>query len=144
MSTGVWPRGAAGLAQTTVADAMHQGVFSCPRGASLAEVASLMAARRVHAVVVLDDAAKDDSLWGVISDLDLVAAATVRDLETQTAGGTAASPALRVEPDDTLQHAAQVMTEHGAAHLIVVDSAGRPFGVLSTLDIADALAELHS
>jgi CBS domain-containing protein len=32
------------------------------------------------------------------------------------------------------------MTEHAAAHLLVVDGEGRPRGVLSTLDVAAALA----
>jgi CBS domain-containing protein len=32
------------------------------------------------------------------------------------------------------------MTEHGTAHLVVVDDAGRrPVGVVSTLDVAEAL-----
>jgi CBS domain-containing protein len=35
-----------------------------------------------------------------------------------------------------------MMTEHAVAHLLVVDDeSGRPVGVLSTLDIAHALAE---
>ena len=123
MRTVAWPRGAAALSRATVADAMHEGVFSCPRTASLAAVAEVMAARRVHAVVVLDDPEDSRSLWGVISDLDLVAAASVRDLEAQTAGATAASPALTVGQDETLQRAAQLMTEHSAAHLVVVDAA---------------------
>ena len=81
-------------------------------------------------------------MWGVISDLDLVAAAGVRDLDAQSAGGSAATPALAIAPDDTLQRAAQMMTEHAAAHLLVVDHAsGEPVGVLSTLDMARVLAE---
>ena len=49
MSTVAWPRGDGALSRATVANAMHEGVFSCPRTASLAAVAELMAARRVHA-----------------------------------------------------------------------------------------------
>ena len=123
-----------------VADAMHEGVLTCARSSSLEDVARLMAERRVHCVVVTDEA-DAESLWGVVSDLDLVAAAGVRELDEQSAGATAATAALTVSPDETLQRAAQLMTEHGTAHLVVVDpSSGRPVGVLSTIDVAAALA----
>ena len=47
-----------------------------------------------------------------------------------------------VAPDETLERAAQLMTEHSTAHLIVVDpQRQRPIGVLSTLDIAASLGE---
>jgi CBS domain-containing protein len=129
----------AGLAGTTVAEAMHAGVYSCPSDATLLDVARLMATRRVHAVIV-EDAAGSDGLVGLISDLDLIAASTVRELDAQAAGGSAGSPALTVSPDDTLEHAARLMTKHGTAHLVVIDPRdGVATGVLSTIDIVNAL-----
>lgn len=123
-----------------VRDAMTDTVLSCPQDTPLSAVAELMAARGVHCIVVAD--AADVAVWGVISDLDLVAAAGVRDLDTQSAGGSAATPAIAIGPADTLQRAAQMMTEHSVAHLLVVDDvSGRPVGVLSTLDVARVLAE---
>ncbi|HEX3291873.1 MAG TPA: CBS domain-containing protein [Gaiella sp.] len=130
----------AGLNGTPVREAMHEGVLSCTTATPLSTVAELMASNDVHCVVVTDE--RDASVWGVISDLDLVAAAGVRDLDAQSAGGSAATPALAIAPDDTLRRAAQMMTEHAAAHLLVVDEeSGAPVGVLSTLDIARLLAE---
>jgi CBS domain-containing protein len=133
---------AGGLEAIEVRAVMHEGVLSCSSDAPLSAVAELMSAERVHCVVV--DRATDEpsTVWGVISDLDLVAAANVRDLDAQAAGGSAASPAVKTVPDDTLRRAAQLMTEHATSHLIVVDpTSGRPVGVISTLDIARALAE---
>lgn len=124
-----------------VSDAMHHGVLTCSRDASLARVAELMATHRVHCVVVTDDGQDGGSLWGLVSDLDLVAAASVRDLEHQSAGATAATKALTISPKVTLQRAAQLMTEHGTAHLVVVDPERRPVGILSTLDVATALSK---
>ena len=83
-----------------VADAMHWGLVSCPSGASLTSVAALMTDERVHCVVVIDDLSSMGSLWGVISDLDLIAAASVRGLAEQTAGGTAMTPAVTIAPDE--------------------------------------------
>jgi CBS domain-containing protein len=120
---------------------MHQGVITCGRDESLSIVAELMVRNRVHSVVVTDDPGSGSALWGVVSDLDLVAAASVRDLDEQVAGGTAVTAALTISPAETLQRAAQLMTEHGTAHLIVVDGETlRPVGVLSTLDLAAAFS----
>jgi CBS domain-containing protein len=128
------------LAEIRVGDAMHAGVLTCDRDESLSEVARKMADQSVHCIVVGSNG-DGGPAWGVVSDLDLVAAAMVRDLDEQSAAGSAASPVLMVTPDETLERAAQLMTEHGTAHLLVVDGPGlEPVGVLSTLDIAASLS----
>jgi CBS domain-containing protein len=49
-----------------------------------------------------------------------------------------------VTKDERLDRAAQVMSESANAHLAVVDElTGRPAGVLSTLDVAGAVAADH-
>ena len=117
---------------------MSWGVVSCPADASLETVAALMSAERIHCVVVMDG---DTSVWGVVSDLDLVAAASVRSLAEQRAGGTAMRPAVTVEPSESLAVAARLMARAGVTHLVVVDPVERrPVGVLSTLDLAGALS----
>ncbi len=120
---------------------MHPSLVSCARNASLKSVAELMAGRRVHCVVVTDDPSDALALWGVVSDLDLVAAASVRELDEQTAGVTAATPAITIGPSDSLQRAGYLMIKHDVSHLVVVDpSLRRPVGVISTLDLATVLA----
>ena len=128
-------------ANIRVGEVMHRGVLVRGRETPLTEIARLMAAYHVHAIVIADDPDDAAALWGIVSDLDLVAAASVRDLDEQVAGATAASPALMVAPDETLHRAAQLLTEHATTHLVVVDPRrSRPIGVLSTLDVARALA----
>lgn len=125
---------------TRVAEVMTWGLVSCAFDASLATVARLMSTEQVHCVVVLDGP-RAGPLWGVVSDLDLVAAASVRPLAGQRAGGTAMRPAVTIGPSESLQDAARLMTRSGVAHLVVVDPVERrPVGVLSTLDIAAALS----
>jgi CBS domain-containing protein len=129
------------MATLRVEDAMHRGVLTCERETALSEVARTMAEQRVHCIVVENGSGDPGPVWGVVSDLDLVAAASVRDLAEQTAGGSASSPVLMVVAGETLERAAQLMTEHASAHLVVVDDVTlRPVGVLSTLDIAATLA----
>ena len=125
---------------TRVADAMHWGLVHCPPDAPLSTVAALMSDERVHCVVVAEDPSDAKSMWGVISDLDLVAASTVRPLDGQRAGGTAMKPAVTAFPRESLAAAAERMTRLGVSHLVVVDDVGqRPLGVISTLDIAAVL-----
>ena len=128
------------IAPLRVAAVMHWGVVSCPADASLDIVAALMSAERIHCVVVVHDS-DAGTLWGVVSDLDLVAAASVRPLAEQRAGGTAMRPAVTIAPSASLEDAARLMTRTGVSHLVVVDAVGRrPVGILSTLDLAGALA----
>ena len=66
-----------------VADAMSHGVIHCAPETPLRTVARMMATYGVHAVYVFDDA---DELLGLVSDLDLAAAACC-DIDRRTAGG---------------------------------------------------------
>ena len=123
-----------------VADAMSDGVIACEREARLSEVAATMARESLHCVVVDNGSGDAGPPWGIVSALDLVAAALVRDLDEQCAGGSAGAPVVTVVPTETLERAA--MTEHNTTHLIVVEPhRQRPIGVLSTLDIAASLSD---
>lgn len=122
---------------------MHWGIVSCSADASLDTVAALMSRGRIHCVVITEGRSEEGVCWGVISDLDLIAAASVRALYEQRAGGSAMRPAVTIEPHESLDVAARAMTRAGVAHLIVVDPLDRrPVGVLSTLDLAGAFASL--
>jgi CBS domain-containing protein len=128
-----------------VGEAMNRGLVRCAPGASLRAVAALMTDERVHCVVVSDETSDNRSLWGVVSDRDLVAAATVRSLDDQHAGGTAMKPAVTIAPHESLARAAEQMTKHGVSHLVVVDPLrDLPLGVISTLDLARSLAAAWS
>jgi CBS domain-containing protein len=121
---------------------MRPGVISCGPEADLITVARLMAANRVHCVVVSGVSALPDGgehlTWGLISAHDLAEAALPGDNGIQ-AGALAASEIVTVDAADSLERAAQLMVEHGLSHVLVVDR-GRPVGVVSTLDVAAWLA----
>jgi CBS domain-containing protein len=119
----------------TVGEAMTPGVLTCLPVTPLRDVARMMARHRVHAIVVFGS---DDSLhpWGVVSDIDLVGAIGTN----ANAGAIAASPVVTAAVDLPLQHAAKLLTENETTHLLVVSDRGLPVGVLSTLDVARALA----
>jgi CBS domain-containing protein len=126
------------LAHIRVRDCMHPGTLACGADDSLRDVAAIMATHRVHAVVIT--AANGARPVGVVSDLD-VATAVAAGADC-TAHEAAATEALTVSADEPLRNAAQMMSEHGVSHLLVVDGAGGyPVGVLSTLDVATVYAD---
>lgn len=120
----------------TVADVMRPGVVSCPPDASLTSVAQMMATHHIHAVVV--GALSGQLAWGVISDMDLVTAAR-EGIEGRIADELIKRPPVTVDPTASLKQAAELMHRHGVAHLVVAD-AGMAVGIVSTLDLAGALA----
>lgn len=142
MITAAPPMEALHFETACVSDAMTTGLISCSPETPLRAVAGLMTRRRVHAVYVFDYGYEDDEttqLWGLVSDLDIVAAA--RKIDERTAGDSAVTPLVTVTSDDRLERAAQLMSEKGVSHLAVLDPVTRrPVGVLSTLDVARTLS----
>jgi CBS domain-containing protein len=127
-----------------VADAMHPGLISCSPDTPLRAVARMMATYRVHAILVTAHGAEElpgGGVWGVISDADLLREAQSGNLDEEASRVLASAPVLTVTIADELAHAARLMVEHEISHLIVVEPhTARPIGVLSTLDVARALA----
>jgi len=125
----------------TVADVMRHGVITCTPETPLRTIARMMSGYHVHAVVVTkDDGEGGHEPWGIVSDFDVLGAAH-EGCEDLTAGQVSRTPVVMVAPDDALAHAAQLMREHSTSHLLVIAAGdSRPVGVVSTLDVAGALA----
>ena len=124
------------LDSVRVGDCMRAGIFACDPGTPVRELAAAMSSLRVHALAVRAQAPNAPAF---VSDLDVMAGIALSDqLRAQDLTATAAVTASRLQ---SLREAAQIMVEHGAAHLIVLDEAsGHPVGVLSTTDILQAYA----
>lgn len=127
------------LSARTVANAMHVGVLTCSPTTPLREAARTMARHRVHALVVSDG--RPQGVWGVVSDADILAAVVRGDLDTLTAGGSARTPVVVVHGNDPLRHVAARLREARTTHAVVIDDHDEAIGVLSTLDIARAVAQ---
>jgi CBS domain-containing protein len=124
------------LDRVRVGDCMHHGIIACDPAAPLAEVASIMATHRVHAVAVHNGVYRPH---GIISDLDVIAAAAAGD--APSASDIAVTEVLSVPTDCSLREAARLMAEHGVTHVIAIErSNGHPVGILSTTDIVAAYA----
>jgi CBS domain-containing protein len=126
------------LTRACVHDVMHTGILTTDPSTPLRVVARLMAEQRVHAVAV-SDPDHTRRPWGIITDVDIAAAAA--DEADETAGEAAKHDVVAISSADSLSWAAQQMVKHRASHLVVVDpGTGHPIGMISTLDVAAAYA----
>ena len=110
---------------------MHRGVITCRAELLVVTVARMMAAHRIHSVVV------PGAPLAVVTDADLPAALSAEGADRRTAGEIAREAAV-VAPIDSVAGVLELMVERETTHAIVVD-AGQPVGVVSVLDIAGML-----
>lgn len=136
LETSIPARPSTPLEAVPVERVMHVGFVGCPLEAPIRSVARLMAEHRVHCVVGFGDVTEDDTrLWGVVSDVDVVAALAAGG-ELTTAGEIASTEVVTIEPHVSVRRAAELMRDHEVSHLLVVDGVSdRPIGVISTLDV---------
>ena len=114
---------------------MHRGVITCRPDLPVVAVARIMAAHRIHCVVV------EGSPIGVVTDADLVVALCAGSMASRTAREIARRAAT-VAPSDTLTRAGELMVELSTTHVIVFDErSNRAVGVVSVLDIAETLVD---
>src|SRR5437763_16509573 len=81
------------LTRVRVKDVMHTGILTTDPGTPLRVLARLMAQQRVHAVAVANpDHAR--RAWGIVTDLDVAAAAADHTNETAGEAGKHAAPTI--------------------------------------------------
>jgi CBS domain-containing protein len=108
-------------------------VVSTRPDATIAEVASLLKARRIGAVVVTDAAG---DLCGIISERDLARGLADHgaDLLQMRVGELMTTAVTTCTPDDGVDKLMQKMTEGRFRHLPVIE-AGRMIGIISIGDV---------
>ncbi|MFP1626702.1 cyclic nucleotide-binding/CBS domain-containing protein [Streptomyces sp. 5K101] len=114
-----------------VRDAMSTVVLTIGPAHTLRQAASLMAARRVGAAVVLDG----DLGLGILTERDILnSVGSGQNPDLETAGTHTTTDVVFAAPSWTLEEAAGAMAHGGFRHLIVMDGGG-PIGVVSVRDI---------
>ena len=131
---------------TSVADLMSSPVVSCSGDTTLGELATLLAERRIHGVVVLDETG---GAAGVVADTDVLAgewlatdADSLATMRSMTAAELMTSPPVTIEADATIGAAAAQLHTARLSRLVVVRG-GKPVGVLTTSDLIRELGRGH-
>lgn len=131
------------LSKTKIRDVMKGGVITVEVEAPLKEVVQVLSKNAVSGLVVVDEFGET---WGVISDLDVVAALkdkSPEDVETLTAEDVMTPQAIEIEPEKTLDEAARIMAEKRIHRLVIGHPhEGRrvPVGIITSTDI---IKEIH-
>jgi CBS domain-containing protein len=122
-------------------------VYSVAESASLKEAAELLDARRVGAMVILNEAG---TVIGVISERDIVRAVARAGAAAlkHPVSESMSRQVVTAKPKETIEAAMDRMTDRRIRHLPVVES-GRLVGVISIGDlvkwkIAEATAEVDA
>jgi CBS domain-containing protein len=136
----------------TVKDVMSTHVIAARKGASFKEMAEKLREHRVSAFPVVDH---DGKVIGVVSEADLLTKEALdgglagmpgmisgilqRKEEERASGLTAGDlmthPAVTVQPDDSVEHAARLMYTRRVKRLPVTDAAGHLVGIISRADV---------
>jgi CBS domain-containing protein len=112
---------------TTVADLMVMDVLTVEPSDSIGEAAEKMVAANVGAVVVTDFG----RIVGIVTERDLLRAVAQRARAAEARCRQWMTPdPVTVEPDTTVEEAAEIMFEHNFRHLPVVKD-GRSLGIVS-------------
>ncbi len=132
--------------KTAVKDVMTTRVIWVRKDAPFRELAAALRRHRVSAFPVLGEG---DKVIGVVSEADMLTKEAVdpgvisgilhhRDAEKArgtTAGDLMTAAVVAVAPDDTVEHAAQLMYSRKVKRLPVIDAGGRLVGIISRADV---------
>jgi CBS domain-containing protein len=112
----------------TVADLMVRNVLTVEPSDTIGEAAEKMDAANVGAVVVVEDMVR---IVGIVTERDLMraVAARARAAEARVRQWMTPNP-VTIEPETSVEDAAQVMFDNNFRHLPVVKD-GRPLGIVS-------------
>jgi CBS domain-containing protein len=121
-----------------IADLMVTNMVTARPEESVAEVARRMTSNRIGAVLVV----KNDALWGLFSERDLVTRVVEqrRDPQTTDVGDVATRDLVTIEANAPVKAVLAIFREKKFRHLPVM-RAGRPVGILSTRDFLEYLVD---
>jgi CBS domain-containing protein len=116
-----------------IREVMTQHVVTVPGSAPLAEAARRMREDDIGDVIVMDG----DAMCGMVTDRDIVVRgiAVGKDPQSATVSEICSHELVTAAPDDTIDHAAQLMRERAVRRVPVVEG-GRPIGIVSIGDLA--------
>lgn len=119
-----------------VRDIYHKGVIFCKPDAPLDEVVRVMADTDIHAIIVAEG--EGTRPLGVVSHTDVIAHYG-EDLSRLQAKDVMTPTVITIPKDAPVAEAARKMVESRIHRLLVVDTDGKPLGILSTTDIIRAM-----
>jgi CBS domain-containing protein len=128
-------RGGASLVDVRpVTEVMSTSVETVPSDTSLVEATQRMARADIGDVLVVD---ASGALRGIVTDRDIAIRVVAEGQDPRKIRvGDVMSPAVSVGSSATVEQAMAVMRQHDVRRIPVVDTTGRPIGVISLGDLS--------
>lgn len=125
-----------------ISECCTTAVVCCSADTPIPKVAALMRTHHVGAVVVVDKRGEDRVPLGVLTDRDIIVETIALELDAAlfTAGDLMTSPAHCVQEDASLLDALRAMRSHQVRRLPVLTGAGTLFGIISSDDVINLIA----
>jgi predicted transcriptional regulator len=124
------------IPRVKISDVMTKNLITIHKDATLREAAALFAEHRIRALPVVDD---DGRIIGLITTSDLAVAVSKGDLNSKVGDYMRKEiPVIHIDSD--IYDAIRLMLKHKIGRLIVVDSSGKPVGIVTRTDILKYLA----
>jgi CBS domain-containing protein len=102
------------------------------------EAAKKMNERRISSVLVVDEENKSEEPIGIVTERDLVIRVCAAGTSSKDVGiqEIMSSPIVTVEPNATVETAADLMLSNKVRHLLVIDEqTGKPVGIIAPSDL---------
>jgi CBS domain-containing protein len=148
------------MPQWQVRDVLVADVITAPTRASVAEIASMLAERRISAVPIVDEF---DVVVGVVSWVDLRDKLDIGEPDAAVDSGwlrrwmparfrwpdataidVMSAPPVTIRPDASVAAAARLMHQRKVGRLLVVDGTGRLVGIVTRRDLFKVHARLDA
>jgi CBS-domain-containing membrane protein len=148
------------MPQWQVRDVLVADVITAPTHASVAEIATTLAERRISAVPIVDEF---DVVVGVVSWVDLRDKLDIGEPDAAVHSGwlrrwmparlrwpdaaaidVMSAPPVTIRPDASVAAAARLMHQRNVGRLLVVDGAGRLVGIVTRRDLLKVHARLDA
>lgn len=120
---------------------MSRSVMAVELNTNTKDCAKAMAKKGVSCAVIT----QRGSAVGIVTERDLVSKVMAESIDARNVlvRDIMSTPLITIPPSAPLTSAAELMAQYRVRRLVVVDSTGNLTGVITTGDIARALAERH-
>lgn len=122
------------MGHQTIQDAMTSDPTTITTDTSIEEAARLMKSEDVGSLPIVEG----DRLVGMLTDRDIAIRGVADGRTTSTVGEIASKDIVTIDPQQGLEEAARLMSEHQIRRLPVCEEDGRLVGILAQADVAQS------
>lgn len=123
-------------------DIITRPLVSIPSKGTMLEAARIMVENNMGLLVICDP--EDHELKGVVSERDIIRSIVAGKEPTISVEAISTTNVVTVKWNSEVAEAAKAMNKHRIRHIVVVDDANKPIGVVSMRDLVGERSTLRA